>query len=130
MQLRAARHSFYGRDRPTFDLYWQHEAAQLRPAVDEHSAGAALAKLTPVLGSSQLHVFAQHLEERLVDRNQELGAFAVDLQRHDLAGDVARHLVLHDAASIAFSAAAPAQRSGATAVARPAAGTGPGGGPR
>ena len=115
MQLRPAGHSLDRRDRPALQLDRQQKAAQLGLAVDQHRAGPALAQLAPVLRPRELHVLAQHLEQRLVHGEEELGALAVDLERHDLAVDLARHLVLHDAPSIAFKASAQAHRSGATA---------------
>src|SRR5207302_8836857 len=49
MELGAVCHALDGRDGAALQLYRQQQAAQLRPAVDEHSACAAFAKPAPLL---------------------------------------------------------------------------------
>src|SRR5712691_8524230 len=118
MQVGPFGHPLDRRDRPSFYLHRQQQAAQLGLAVHQHGARPALAELTAVLRARQLHVLAKHLEQRLVHGQQELGMLAVDLERDDVAVDLARHLLLHGEPSIAFRAWEHAQRSGATAWAR------------
>ena len=76
----------------------------------------------------------ERLEEALAVRShplahgqQELGSLPIDVERHDLALDVAKHLLLHLWWSIAFKAVAHSHRSGTTAWARLEAGFGLGG---
>src|SRR6266404_1303655 len=73
--------------------------------------------------SGELHVFAQHLEERLVHRQQQLAALAVYVQCNDVPIDGALYLVSQLGSSIVRRAWAQAHRSGATACARLDAGT-------
>src|SRR5579864_256547 len=107
-----------------FQLHRQEQAAELGLAVDQDGAGSALAQLASVLGARELHVLAQHLEQRLVNGKQELGLFAVHVESQHDPLDVACHLLLHWLSSISFNAPAHAQRSGATASARLATGGG------
>src|SRR4030088_3019109 len=124
MQLRACGHSLDGGDRASDELDRQQQAAQLGPSIDQHRASATFAELASMLGAGQLHVLAQDLEQRLMNGQQELGALAVDVERHDLALHVAKHLLLHLWWSIAFNAEAHSHRSGTTAWARLEAGFG------
>src|ERR1700674_1915803 len=123
MKLRPVGHALDGGDRASFDLDRQQKTAQLRTPIDKHGASAAFAELAAMLRARELHVLAQHLEERLVYCKVQLGALAVDIECDDLALHVARHLVLHWA-SIVFTALAHSHRSGATACARLEAGLG------
>ena len=58
----------------------EHEAGEHRLAVDQHGAGAALAELAAVLGAGQAEVLAQHLEQGLVGREEDVLLLAVDAQ--------------------------------------------------
>ena len=72
---RAVGQAFDGHDgRRRLVLDGQRQAGQDRLAVDQHGAGAALAELAAVLGAGQVEIFAQHLEQRLVDRNVQARA--------------------------------------------------------
>src|SRR5215472_1007016 len=124
VQLRPARHALDGRDRPTLHLQREDEAAQVRPAVDEHGARAALSELAAVLGPGEPHVLAQDLEQRLVRRHEQVAALAVDIEREHDPLDIAEDLVLHSDPSISLSALTHFHRSGATASARLWAGAG------
>src|SRR5260370_25702893 len=118
MELTPAGHPFDGRDRAALDLDREQQAAQLRLAIDEHRARAALTKLAAMLRASELHVLTQHLEERLVHRQQQLAPLAIYVQRNDMPIDGALYLVLQLESSIVRRAWAQAHRSGATACAR------------
>src|SRR5258706_13988648 len=124
MELGPAGHAFDGRDCAPIDLDREQQAAQLRLAVDEHGASAALTQLAAMFCARELHGFAQHLEQRLVHRQQQLAPLAIYIQRNDVPIDRALYLVLQLASSIVRRAWAQAQRSGATACARLDAGTG------
>ena len=118
------RHTFDRRDRAALDLDGQDKAAQVRLAIDEHRASAALAKLAPMLGAGEAHVLAQNLEQRLVHGHQHLRALAVDVERQRHAFDGALELVFHYRPSITLNAVAHSQRSAATEFARVEAGGG------
>src|SRR5207245_6640343 len=90
VQLRGRAQALDGRDRSALDLDGEEQAAQLRLAVDEHRAGAALAQLAAVLGAGEAEVFTQHLEQRLVAGKGQLDGVAVDAQAQLQA---ARHIV-------------------------------------
>src|SRR3954468_507898 len=77
MQLGATRHAFYGLDRAPFAFEPEQQAGELRLAIDQHRAGAALAELAAMLGTREPEVLAQHLEQRLVRRGRSLDGFAV-----------------------------------------------------
>src|SRR3989449_1641909 len=77
---RAPRESFDRDDRPILALEGEDQARELRPAVEQHRAGAALPQFAAVLGPGQAEVLAQDLEERLVRREGDLLGLAVDVQ--------------------------------------------------
>ena len=66
----------------------EHQARQHRLAVEQHGARAALAELAAVLGAAEVQILTQHLEQRLVRRERDLGRLAVDGQ-----GDVVMSVV-------------------------------------
>ena len=72
---------FDGRDVAAGALDAEHQAREHRLPVEQHRAGAALAELAAVLGAAQVQILTQHLEERLVRRERDLGRLAVDGQR-------------------------------------------------
>src|SRR3989442_5742605 len=76
-------------DVPRVAFRCQHQAGKHRLAVKEHCARTALAKLASVLGTGQLEIFAQHLEQGLVAVHQDLDGLVVDGTReadlHDRA---------------------------------------------
>src|SRR5262245_24549431 len=80
MQLGAAGEAFDGLDAAALALDRQHEAGELRLAVEQHGAGAALAELAAVLGAGEREVLAQDLEQRLVRGEGRLHRLAVDAQ--------------------------------------------------
>src|SRR5438128_1084528 len=106
------------------DLDRKQQAAQLRLAVHQHGASPALAKLASVLCSGQLHVFAKHLEQRLVHGHQKLGLLPVHVEsKHDPL-NLSIDFAPHQDPSIFLTAFAHSQRSGTTAPARLIAGAG------
>ena len=62
----------------------EHQAREHRLTVEQHGAGAALAKLAAVLGAAEVQVLTQHLEQRLVRRERDVGRLAVDGQRESI----------------------------------------------
>src|SRR5688572_9688793 len=80
MQLRPARQAFHGVDAPSLAFHGKHQAGELRLAIDQHRAGAALAKLAAVLGAREAELFAQHLEKRLVRGNRGLVCLTVHFE--------------------------------------------------
>src|SRR5213083_706155 len=64
MQLGAAGEAFHRIDGATFAFERQHEAQELRLAVNEHRAGAAFAELATVLRAGQAEILAQHFQQR------------------------------------------------------------------
>src|SRR5712692_1884391 len=80
VQLGAARHAFDGLNRAALAFEREQQAGELRLAVDQHRAGAAFAELAAVLGAGEAEVLAQQLEQRLVRRERDFVAFAVDRQ--------------------------------------------------
>src|SRR6185437_8919326 len=70
-----------------------------------------------VLGPGELHVFAEHLEQGLVDGHEHLARLAVDIECQDDPLDLARDLIPHGS-SISLTALAHSQRSGTTTSAR------------
>ena len=78
-----------GRPLPRVDaaavaLEAEHQAREHRLIVEQDGARAAFAELAAVLGAAEIQVLTQHLEERFVRRERDLGRFAVD--RRVLAG--------------------------------------------
>ena len=59
----------------------KRETRQNWRSIDEHGARPALAKLTAVLGPGEAHLLAQDLQQRLLRRESDLGALAVDYER-------------------------------------------------
>src|SRR5262245_21121632 len=88
MQLGAAGKAFHGLDAAPLALHRQHEAGELRLAVEQYGAGAALAELAAVLGAGEGEVLAQDLEQRLVRGEGRLHRLAVDAQ-------IQLHVALH-----------------------------------
>ena len=67
---------------PAIRLDGQHQARVDRPAVDEHGAGAALAFRAALLGPRELHLIAQHREQRVVRLHIQGDGLSVDSQRN------------------------------------------------
>src|SRR5688572_31278412 len=86
MEPGAARQAFDRLDAAALAFEHQHDAGELRLAVHQHGAGAALAELAAVLGAGQPEVFPQHLEQGLVRRDRSREGLAVHRQRELLAG--------------------------------------------
>src|SRR5258706_2569180 len=78
MELCAAGHPLHSLHRAPLALDRQHQAGELRLAVDEDCAGTALAELAAVLGAGEAEVLAQQLEQRLVRREGNLLRLAVE----------------------------------------------------
>src|SRR2546425_285404 len=78
--VRAPRQPFDRDDRPILALEGEDQTRELRPAVEEHRAGAALPQLAAVLGPGQAEIFAQDLEQRLVGREGDLLDLTVDVE--------------------------------------------------
>src|SRR5207302_3659710 len=104
---RPLRQTLDGRQLPTLRLEWQEQAAQLRLAVRQHRAGPALAQLAAVLGAGQLQVFAEHLEQRLVNRQVELQVLAVHTEPGELTLDRPVQLAPHRAQLYVPTAGSP-----------------------
>src|SRR2546430_434151 len=58
MELGAAAQTFHGFDRPPLAFQREHQARELRLAVDQHRAGAAFAELAAVLGAGETEILA------------------------------------------------------------------------
>src|SRR6266850_3208613 len=80
MGARTDREPLDREDRTILALEAEDQARQLRPAVEEHRAGAALAQLAAVLGPGQAEILAQDLEQRLVRREGDLLRLSVDVE--------------------------------------------------
>src|SRR5215471_9441108 len=81
MEVAAIGHTLDGLDGAPLRLDGQGQAGQHGLAVDEHGAGAALPELASMLGAREPEVFAQDLEERLVDADHQLPCLAIDRER-------------------------------------------------
>ena len=68
----VARQAFDGFDARAFSLQYGHEATVHQFAVHAHRARAAFAFAAAFLGSGQVQVFAQHVEQALHGRRREL----------------------------------------------------------
>ena len=88
VQRRPAGEAFDRLDGLALAFDRQHEAGEQRLSVHQHGARAALAQFAAVLGAGQVEVLAQHLEQRLVRREQQFRVLAVDAQCHP-------HVALH-----------------------------------
>ncbi len=75
--------AFNGCDLFAFGKTGGSEAGSNGLAVEENSAGAALAFATTVLGAGEVEVFAEDLEEGPIWRRIERVGLAVDACRHD-----------------------------------------------
>src|SRR3989442_12569875 len=80
MQLTPVRHPFHRGDLASLEVERHGQAGQVRPAIDEHATGGALAQLAAVLGPGQSQVFAQDLQQCFVGRHHDRHLFAVDAQ--------------------------------------------------
>src|SRR6266478_6983736 len=60
----------------------EHEAGKNWFAVEQNSAGAAFSKLTAVFCSGVTEILAQHLQQRLVGRECNIGFFAVQCKSY------------------------------------------------
>ena len=81
VQLAAIGHPLHRLDLAALALDGQGQAGQHGLAVHQHRAGAALPQLAAVLGAREVEVLAQHLEEGLVDGDQNLALLTVDPER-------------------------------------------------
>src|SRR5258708_6820307 len=79
MQGRA-RHALDGRDLAVLALHGQGQARKDGAPVHEHRAGAAFPQLASVLGAHEAELFAQDLEQRMVDGREALAVLAVHPQ--------------------------------------------------
>src|SRR3972149_5155434 len=84
MQLGAIGQPLHGENLPAPAGDGEEEAGPLRPAVDEHRTGAALAPLAAVLRPGEAEVLAEDLEERLVHGGGGLPRLAVGLGGNQL----------------------------------------------
>src|SRR5579864_120624 len=76
--MAPAGQPLHRRDLVSLELHRQGKAAQHRSSVDEHGTGTALPQFAPVLGPGKPQVLAQHLEERLVHRHDQVVVLSVD----------------------------------------------------
>ena len=65
----------------------QGQAAVDALAIEEHRAGAALAVVTALLGTGQVQLFAQQIEQRGPGENLDVAALAVQLEGDGTGGD-------------------------------------------
>ena len=79
----AVGHALDGLDLASLALDGQRQAGEHRLAVDQHGARAALAQLAAVLGAGEVELLAQHLEQGLVRRREDIALFPVDLERQE-----------------------------------------------
>ena len=78
MQAAVGRQALHGRDVTAVAVDAEHQTRQHRLSVEQHRARAALAELAAVFRAGQIQVLTQHLEERLVRGERDLGRLAVD----------------------------------------------------
>src|SRR5580765_4716709 len=77
-----------GADGAAARLHGQHEAARHGLAVDVDGAGSAVAGAAAFLGSGQVQVLAQRIEQRLVGLDEHLDRLVIDHTAQDLLGHV------------------------------------------
>src|SRR5882724_13434816 len=76
-------HALHRLDLASLTLHGQRQAGQHGIAVHQHGARAALAQLAAVLGAGEVQLLAEHLEESLVRRREDIALFPVDLERQE-----------------------------------------------
>src|SRR6266566_921715 len=74
-------------DPAVLELYRQHQAAELRQALNQYGASPAFTQFAAVLGSSQAQVLTEYLQQSLMHWHQHLDSLAIHVQR--------KHLSLH-----------------------------------
>src|SRR5881394_1827546 len=89
MQLPGARHPLDCSDTVTRACKAEHETGQHRRSIEQHGTGPAFSQLAAVLGAGEPEIFAQHFEQRLVRREGDLRALAVDRESDHGLGFVA-----------------------------------------
>jgi hypothetical protein len=117
VKARVGREAFDGDDLAAVAFDAEDQAGENRLAVEQHGARAAFAQLAPVLRAAQAGVLAEHLQQRLVAVEGDLGPLAVDGD-YDLG---ARHAGSCSNTSAVLSArpAAPVSRHPLTISNRP-----------
>ena len=80
MQPAAVGHALDGRDLAPLALDRKHQAGEHGLAVDQDRARPALAELAAVLGAGEVQLLAEHLEQRLVRRREDVALLTVDLE--------------------------------------------------
>src|SRR5689334_1059868 len=81
MKLCTVGHPFNCFNFATLGPKTEHQTREDRFTIDKNSAGAAFAKLAPVLRSGQIQILTQHLEQRLVRGKRNFGFFTVETER-------------------------------------------------
>ena len=81
VQAAIGGHPFDGLDLPPLELDGQGQAGEHREPVNQHRAGTAFPQLATMLGSGQVEVLPEDLEEALVRRDHHVPGLSVDRQR-------------------------------------------------
>src|SRR5262249_55609104 len=82
MQIMTPGHALDRLDRAAFGLDRKHQARADQAAVNDHAAGAAIARAASLLAAGQMQIVAQHVEQGELRLAHELGGLAVDLRRY------------------------------------------------
>ena len=80
MQAAVFGQALDGRHAPSAAVDGKDQAREDGLIVEQHGAGAALAKLAPVLGAAEIQILTKNLEQRLVRRERDFGWLAVDVE--------------------------------------------------
>src|SRR5437588_4840487 len=80
MRIAAPCHAFDRHDVAALQVEGHRQAGEVRFAIDQHTAGRALAQLAAMFGAGESQVFAKNFEQRLVWQHHDRHVLAVDPQ--------------------------------------------------